>query len=109
MTTLEYLKKKNEIVFGVTDEILIPEDQLMEVPYHKNFKPSRLLASCNCPYCLASNSCAECPMGKAGNECITDDDNSYGRVAVIWGETATDSDEQKLYDLGVEYQKNNKQ
>ena len=110
MTSLEYLIKKNELVERVTGKILIPSDQLEDVPYSEEFKPSEDLNGSNCPYCVAlapCDTCEPCIMYKRGNECINPS-SSYTIANNVWLELATDEDREELYQLGLDYERSNK-
>ena len=76
MSVKEYIKKKNEILKEHTGITLVPEDQITnpELLTKLNMGLDRFF----CPYCVLY-SCYECPMSKAGNECM-DNDSSYQRI-----------------------------
>ena len=77
MSPLDYMKKKNKILFDITGKWLIPKDQLMNVEARKlGYKDSDI-----CPYCLLylEDGCKECPMCKAGNRCVFYS-STYGKI-----------------------------
>ena len=83
MTTLEYMEKKNEIIYKLTGVTLIPKDQLIEV----EAKPLSTGGDDECcPYCVIYRTehdftdCYNCPMSKANNECDLDDGSTYDQV-----------------------------
>lgn len=85
MTTLEYMKRKNEILKKMTGKELIPEDQMVEVDAYPLGMTDTLTGIDSasdgsiCPYCIVytdgecdsddSDSCTLCPMKEAGNWC----------------------------------------
>lgn len=77
MTTVEFINKKNKILFDLTGIMLVPEDQIQECEQKELF-------SCNdvycCPYCQVyyNYNCKGCPMHKAGNGC--EDGSTYDQV-----------------------------
>jgi len=107
MTALEYMIKKNELVKRVTGKILIPREQLEEVPYSSEFEPSIEIRSYNCPYCnlFYNNRCCKCPMYK-DNYCLTDD-STYDIVSKLWEELSTKDDRNELFKLGLKYKRSN--
>ncbi len=85
MKVIDFLKKKNKLVFKATGIVLIPEDQLIDlVPRRLDFRTDATI----CPYCVEfiDDICDDCPMSKASNKCTEfggDDgtnDDSYARV-----------------------------
>jgi hypothetical protein len=113
MTALEYMKKKNKLVFKVTGKVLIPKDQLVDVEFSDEFEPEEWLNATNCPYCNLHESCETCPMALAGNQCRKMDDygnplkNTFSTANEAWLEKSTEKTRQKLYRLGVKYLESN--
>lgn len=68
MTTLEFIKKKNEIIRNHCGVTLIPEAQMIDLP---KVKLTMEMDREACPYCVMflRNQCRECPMFLAGNDC----------------------------------------
>ncbi len=71
MKVIDFLRKKNELIFMATGLVLIPEDQLVDLPPRQ--LGTRDDASI-CPYCLVfmnddMGDCYSCPMNKAFNKC----------------------------------------
>jgi len=112
ISALEYMTDKNELVFRVTGEILIPEDQLVDVEFSSRFTPMGRIVEGNCPYCnvylntYTENACDGCPMYEAGNYC-GDGDSAFSVTYGLWVKNATKEDRQELYDLGVKYLESN--
>ena len=104
MTTTELMKRKNKIVFDVTYEMLVPLDQIIEVNAVR-LKPRYNLYANNCIYCelFKNDCCRDCPMAIAGNMCLDNVNSTYKICNGLWNEKATQEDEDKLYDLIVEY------
>jgi len=85
MNNLQYMIEKNHILFEHIGQILVPDDQLVELPLlpsmvlsMKNYLTGGikdfLLSATNCLYCVVYNthnapSCVKCPMALAGNKC----------------------------------------
>ena len=118
MSVVEFLRRKNEIVKEVTGTIIVPENQIKEIPEDKreplgycnveDISEYKALASKLCPYCLAylDSNCEGCPMLEAGNYCNEEGGRSTWWVADdLWVEKATEKDWEKLRDLVVEYDK----
>ena len=108
MTTTELINKKNQIVFNVTGKMLVPVDQIVEVKVVR-LEPHFNIRSDNCTYCelFLDNGCKDCPMALAENECVKDVNNTYDICNRLWNQKVTQEDEQKLYDLIVEYNESN--
>lgn len=69
MTVVEFITRKNKIIFDKLGVILVPEDQIIEC---EQIKLDICNASYACPYChiYAFNfECRGCPMANAGNAC----------------------------------------
>jgi len=74
MTDVEYMVEKNAILYKHTKIILVPENQIKEIPdsdkTHQKFLT--ILSDLDaCPYCLyyKYEQCSKCPMALAGNIC----------------------------------------
>ena len=87
MTTLEYMERKNKIVFDFTGIVLIPKDQLEDVKEMYGIKLVRqrtrsvITDADICPYCIAYDKCINCPMSLANNKCGNDyANNTYHEV-----------------------------
>jgi len=106
MTSLEYMQKKNKLVKRVTGKVLIPNDQLKNVRYSREFKPSISLKDINCPYCVFYDSCSDCPMSRAGNNCNSID-STFSVVNRIWQDVSTRDDRNELFKLGLKYKRSN--
>ena len=112
MTALEYLKAKNDLVERVTGYILIPEDQLEEhKPDMTKFEPRLVLSELNCTYCTLyyDEYCNRCPMKEASNGCIDYLGTSYSKTRYTWEEKATEEDQEEMYRLGEQFQKEYKE
>jgi len=101
MTNIEYMTEKNEIVFTYTGIVLIPKDQMVDLPItvdmvdsmrkylaNVNIKWESILNGNNCTYCKEyynryTNSCDGCPMHEAGNTCDKDNSTFYKVNSVI--------------------------
>ena len=104
MTNITYMELKNELVFRVTEEILIPPEQMVLEPYVK-LTPLGTLGAENCPYCMSredTRGCSTCPMERASNKC-TDKLSTFNAASELWYALATDEDRQELFDLAVTY------
>jgi len=94
MKVKQYTDKKNKIVYKHTRLVLIPKDQVIEMPVTQEMveniksylevlkdagsepiKSNTLLGTYNCLYCseffFLDDDCADCPMSKAGNFCLS--------------------------------------
>ena len=129
MTTLEFLKRKNEIVFAVTGVQLIPDDQLIDLPYIKLSSDyyeeedglELSLHAKICPYCETYREkpngteytridCTKCIMQIKGNGCFmgeTDSglDSTWVQCYDEWDNKSTKADILKLIDLVQTYNK----
>jgi len=109
MTSLEYMQKKNKLVEKVTGKILVPDDQLINVPYSEHFIPRDSLKGSNCPYCNIyyndNIKCSKCPMYK-DNYCI-DVDSTYYKANILWRDLSTNDNKNELLDLGEQYKRSN--
>ena len=115
MSVVEFLKRKNEIVKAVTGVILVPEDQIMDIPedertpldLNDDLSEYDFLGTEYCPYCALyfDNDCEGCPMYEAGNRCIEGIYNTWTKANDIWMEKSTEKDWKKLRDLVAEYNK----
>ena len=81
MTEIEYIKRKNAMIFKHTGVTLVPPDQIEDCEQ----KPLSIEGDAYaCPYCkayyLPTGNCEGCPMAKAGNECDISDNNTYNQV-----------------------------
>jgi len=115
MSVVEFMKRKNEIVKAVTGVILVPEDQIIDIPEDKR-KPLDLdddlseydfLGTGYCPYCALyfDDGCEGCPMFEADNDCNQDNNGTWAKANKIWTEISTKKDWKKLRDLVTEYNK----
>lgn len=71
MRVIDFIKKKNKLVFDETGVILVPEDQIIDLVPRKL---SMHTDSSMCPYCNEflyddRGECYDCPMNKAFNKC----------------------------------------
>jgi len=108
MTNITYMELKNSIVIRVTEEILVPPEQMVLEPYVK-LTPLGILGAENCPYCMSRQDtvgCSTCPMKLAGNKC-TDMLSAFNTASKLWDTLATDKDRQELFDLVVRYNEEN--
>ena len=114
MKTKKFLRKKNKIVYKVTNTTLVPEDQIQNVQfrYLESFNSFGTLHSDLCPYCLIyDNTCKdkdgnECPMSKAGNNC-NDLNNTWEEANEIWQLEAQKEDLEALQKLVDKYNTSN--
>ena len=69
MTIVEYIKRKNQIIFDETGLVLVPEDQIVEVELFNQLSIDSDATAC--PYCqiYMKVCCYGCPMAIAGNRC----------------------------------------
>ena len=117
MSVVEFMKRKNEIVKAVTGVILVPEDQIVDIPEDKRVLLAQkkkydlfeyhFLNADYCPYCALyiNNECKGCPMYEAGNRCDQGKYNTWTKANKIWTEISTKKDWKKLRDLVAEYNK----
>jgi len=129
MTTIEFLTRKNEIVFAVTGVQLVPDNQLIDLPYIKLSSDyyeeeddlELSLHAKICPYCetyrdkpnanmYAKINCTKCIMQIKGNGCFmgeTDSglDSTWVQCHETWDDKATKDDILKLIDLVNTYNK----
>jgi len=129
MTTIEFLKRKNKIVFDVTGVQLVPDNQLIDLPYIKlssDFCEEEdgldlSLHAKICPYCETYREkpdgtkytridCTKCIMEHKGNGCFmgeTDSglDSTWNQCYNLWDDDATKEDVLKLIDLVNTYNK----
>lgn len=79
MRVVDYIRKKNALVFKATGLVLVPEEQIVEVEKWKLKVGSDATI---CPYCMVyfRDDCKGCPMFEAGNKCIDDCHNTYSTV-----------------------------
>lgn len=113
MTKVEYLNRKNEIVFDATGVVLTPNDQIcedgegVELEYFETAQ--NYLHSTICPYCITRKNedkgycdCSDCPMALAGNAC-----SNYGSTweiaTELWRDKSTKEDQQKMKALVEQY------
>jgi len=83
MTTIEFLKKKNQILreyLGLNFD-LVPEEQMINVPFKEL---SNETSAGGCPYCVEylnaiTAECTGCPMTLAGNSCEVDENDTWTR------------------------------
>ena len=84
MKTIDYIKHKNRIIHRATGLILVPEDQIIDIPTEKVGELSMTGDAWACPYCrifwIAGENCTSCPMSLAGNKCGISTGNTYDRV-----------------------------
>ena len=129
MTTIEFLTKKNEIVERVTGKVLVPDDQMEEVPFVELdtligaylSADTMSLHSKICPYCEAHRdktaihkyariNCEECIMDKAENGCMTAKESStWEDCNELWDEHVTKKDAADLISLIEQYNKEGKE
>ena len=106
MTSVTFLRRKNDIVERVTGHILVPEDQICNVPFVPLWDDSipDNLCGCYCPYCLIFGEfyCVDCPMARAGNECGAEG-STWTICNEIWVGRATKDDMLELQALCKEY------
>ena len=108
MSVIEFLNKKNKIVFDVTKLILIPEDQIEEVKKVKliidpdNKEDLDSLHTNICPYCIIYK-CNDCPMNMAGNCCLGNMDSTWYEANSVWMDKAIKKDKDRLSKLINEY------
>jgi hypothetical protein len=132
MKVKEFLVQKNAIVEKVTGKILIPEDQIENVPFKKlnlcdtegvDGELSIQLNAQICPYCEAYRetfpsygtvnrlNCEPCIMNKKGNKCIgseeTKNTSTWEDCTDLWDELATEEDMIALMELVEKYNKEN--
>ena len=130
MTTIEFLTKKNEIVERVTGKVLVPDDQMEEVPFQELDtlvgaylvdNTTMSLHAAICPYCEAHRelvetckhariNCDNCIMDKKGNGCMSAEESStWEDCHELWDELATKKDEADLISLIEQYNKEGKE
>lgn len=102
MTVIEYINRKNTILFNKTGIQLIPDDQIVECKQVRLTKTT--FASDMCPYCKVYIDCMECPMKLAGNQCGTVTD-TWSIMLRIYEGLATNSfvDDIELVELVDQY------
>ncbi|MCK5017351.1 MAG: hypothetical protein KAS32_09820 [Candidatus Peribacteraceae bacterium] len=71
MLVIDYIKRKNAIIFKHTDMVLVPEDQIEECEQKLLSMEKDMMA---CPYCVVyfdynTGECGGCPMARVGNDC----------------------------------------
>ena len=124
MTVIEYIKRKNKIIFDVTGVTLVPESQIVEVVTDNdlglsyNDRDLVLILGDVCPYCQTfyvqdnttdercfadNNEYSECPMSIAGNKCREREDSTWWKASEIWRVDASIPDIEKLESLVKEY------
>ena len=113
MKVTKFIKRKNKIIYNLTGIILVPEDQIVEVPKHKlNIAGGEG----SCPYCLVyidDIDCEDCPMAKANNECTRTENNTWDQL-IEWVEDNTEFSSpsdwyQSIPEMVKLYKKYNKQ
>jgi hypothetical protein len=67
MTAIEYIKRKNELIYKETGLILVPEHQIEEVTVVEPMKIN--FGSDYCPYCIVHDTCITCIMYINDNRC----------------------------------------
>jgi hypothetical protein len=72
----EYIEEKNRIVKEATGLVLVPEDQIVDIPVSAVGEMSVIGDMSCCPYCQVYSCCQECPMGVVGNYCERSNENS---------------------------------
>ena len=83
MTIVEYIIRKNKIIFEETGVVLVPEGQIVETPMVTS--PLAMTSDGDfCPYCEVFGQdmdydCEGCPMYEADNYC-NDSDSSWKEV-----------------------------
>ena len=117
MSVAEFLRRKNEIIKAVTGVILVPEDQIVDIPEDKRVLLAQkkkydlfehyYLNADYCPYCALyfSDECKDCPMCKAGNCCNKNDHSTWYVANNLWMEKSSGVDWMKLKELIDEYNK----
>jgi len=90
MSVVEFIQRKNQIIFDDLGVTLVPEDQIEECTKHKLFLDINPTSAC--PYCAVyyynpeeddedSDDpdlwCPHCPMAKAGNVCGIHADDTF--------------------------------
>ena len=113
MNDVEFIKRKNAIVFSVTGEVLVPESQIENVGNTKKMNgplaslreipDTTMLHAGICPYCKVFNDCDGCPMYEAENWCNGSTPNTWKIANKKWMELSTKSDQTKLLNLINEY------
>ena len=91
MTVVDFIERKNELVFEATGYTLVPSDQIVEVvkmPLNLGTSDAEI-----CPYCalyieedFERDACEGCPMEKAANRCGVDTGNTYSNIQIDLGE-----------------------
>jgi len=111
MTTKQYIHKKNDIVLRVTGVILVPADQIVDIPpVLLSTEPISWLDGSICPYCRAfqkEEDCPDCPMYLANNRCSSSSNtpSTWGKADIRWDKLATDTDKAELLALVIDYNK----
>ena len=76
MRTIDFMRKKNEILIKECGMVLVPEEQLIDIDCTSEM--STKTDATMCPYCVefflkadkdCYNACEGCPMDNAGNAC----------------------------------------
>lgn len=82
MTNVDFLTRKNKIFFDLTEEILVPPEQIVELDVLPRLRNEMYVGdSAGCTYCVYYKGvCSDCPMGKAGNACNIGTVNTYSNV-----------------------------
>lgn len=76
MTTEEYIRAKNKIIYDATGLTLVPEEQIVDIDTKLVGKLSMGDDMKACPYCkvylhkYTLENCKKCPMSIANNTCI---------------------------------------
>lgn len=88
MKVSKFIRKKNKILKKYTGVTLVPKKQIDDCfP-----RPLSMFTDATaCPYCLIYSvedidDCNGCPMGKAGNICNIDDNNTYENFTDEFGQ-----------------------
>jgi hypothetical protein len=112
MTTEQYIREKNKLVYKATGMVLVPEDQIIDMGYKDTFRATEHLDKLSYPYCLYyfDNDCKGCIMYEKGNGCL-DGYSSYERIIeYLENKECLTSDYDiipGLYELGVKYKESN--
>ena len=87
MKIIDYIKHKNRIIYRATGLILVPEDQIIDIPTEKVGELSMMSDFYACPYCMVfyvdDEDCSSCPMSLADNKCGISTGNTYDQVIKV--------------------------
>jgi len=114
VNTEQFIREKNKLVFRVTENLLVPTNQIVNEPKVELDEEDNLdeLGNSICPYCMNRKNdgrivCSTCPMHLGKNECGFGE-GTWDLCNKIWSFKATDEDKEELRNLVEEYNEHNK-